>query len=259
MAQVISRAGWGAKPPSRRLDRVTQTRGVKVHYTGGHVPPSIVDDHRRCIELVLSIQRMHMAGGREQPYSDIGYNMVACPHRRIFIGRGPGVIPAANGPGLNTSHYAVLALVGSSGFTQPTDELLHAVLDAVAYLRQHGGAGTEIKGHRDGYATDCPGGPLYAWVKAGAPRPAETKKPTPTETEALVKQLPTLEKGDHGWDVKTVHHLLIARDYGGLDGVDDTTFTAAHEAGVKGLQAAAGLTVDGIVGPRTWPVLLRIA
>ncbi|MFD0883558.1 N-acetylmuramoyl-L-alanine amidase, partial [Streptosporangium algeriense] len=101
----------------------------------------------------MSIQRMHMAGGREQPYSDIGYSMVACPHRRVFVGRGPGHIPAANGPGLNSQHYAVLALVGSTGFTQPNDELLHAVLDAVDYLRAHGGAGREIRGHRDGYAT----------------------------------------------------------------------------------------------------------
>lgn len=259
MVQIISRAGWGAKPPSRRLDRIARTRGVKVHYTGGHVPASIVDDHRRCIELVLSIQRMHMAGGREQPYSDIGYNLVACPHRRIFVGRGPGVIPAANGAGLNSQHYAVLALVGSTGFTEPNDELLHAVLDGVAYLREHGGAGREIRGHRDGYATDCPGVPLYAWVKAGAPRPAE-KKPKPIDpTEATVKKLPTLRLGDKGWDVKTLHYLLLARDCANLDGLDDTVFSAAHEQGVKGLQAAAGLEEDGVVGQRTWPVLLRVA
>ncbi|MFD0885238.1 peptidoglycan-binding protein, partial [Streptosporangium algeriense] len=109
-----------------------------------------------------------------------------------------------------------------------------------------------------GYATSCPGGPLYAWVRAGAPRPAE-KKPTPTLEEALVKKLPVLKKGDRGWDVKTVHYLLLARDCANIDGRDDTVFTTAHEQGVRGLQAAAGITVDGIVGPATWPVLLRIA
>ncbi|GHH67669.1 hypothetical protein GCM10017673_15050 [Streptosporangium violaceochromogenes] len=255
MAQVISRAGWGARPASRRLDRITKTRGVKVHYTGGHVPLDIVDDHRRCLELVLGIQRMHMAGGREQPYSDIGYNLVACPHRRIFVGRGPGVIPAANGPGLNSQHYAVLALVGSSGFTEPNDELLHAVLDAVAYLREHGGAGREIRGHRDGYATSCPGGPLYAWVRAGAPRPTG-KSVDPMEV--IMRKLPVLKLGDKGWDVKTMHHLLIARDYAGLAGVSDVAFTEAHERGVEGLQRAAGIAVDGVVGPDTWRVLLRL-
>jgi len=41
------------------------------------------------------------------------------------------------------------------------------------------GAGKEIKGHRDGYATACPGGPLYAWVQKGAPRPAGAAPETP--------------------------------------------------------------------------------
>jgi hypothetical protein len=105
------------------------------------------------------------------------------------MGRGPHHLPAANGAGLNTGHYAVLGLGGSKGFTEPTDGLLHGILDAVDYLREHGNAGREIKGHRDGYATDCPGGPLYAWVKRGAPRPSAQ----PTKTE-----LPTLKPGYRG-------------------------------------------------------------
>jgi hypothetical protein len=84
-------------------------------------------------------------------------------------------------------------------------------------------------------------------------------KPAPNWTEIAVKKLPLLKKGDKGWHVKTLHYLLLARDYAGLDGVSDTVFTAAHEAGVKGIQAAAGLKQDGEVGPLTWPVLLRVA
>ncbi|MFD8556610.1 CHAP domain-containing protein [Streptosporangium canum] len=102
--------------------------------------------------------------------------------------------------------------------------------------------------------------PPYAVAKPAKP------KPTPNPTEVAVKKLPTLKRGaglkDNDplkWHVKTLHHLLIARDYAGLDGVDDTVFTEAHENGVKGLQDAAGLEVDGVVGPLTWPVLLRVA
>ncbi|MFC7639775.1 hypothetical protein ACFQX6_00965 [Streptosporangium lutulentum] len=88
--------------------------------------------------------------------------------------RGPRSEPpaAANGAGLNSGHYAVLGLVGSTGLTKPTDDILHGILDAIEYLRDKGGAGREIKGHRDGYATNCPGEPLYAWIKRGAPAPA---------------------------------------------------------------------------------------
>jgi hypothetical protein len=47
----------------------------------------------------------------------------------------------------------------------------------VFYLRDHG-AGNEIKGHRDGYATSCPGDALYALVKSGQLEPQEDEDPT---------------------------------------------------------------------------------
>jgi hypothetical protein len=68
------------------------------------------------------------------------------------------------------------------------------IRDVIEWLRAKG-VGSQIKGHRDGYATDCPGSKLYAWVKAGAPRPSGGTTPpkppvqppappvTPTPTE----------------------------------------------------------------------------
>ncbi|GAA3416258.1 peptidoglycan recognition protein family protein [Streptosporangium vulgare] len=268
--KLVSRSGWGAAPPRGSYGTVSSTRGVKVHYTGGYVNPRIVDDHAICVKLVKSFQAMHMSGGREQPYMDLGYNLVGCPHRQVFMGRGPGHIPAANGAGLNTAHYAVLGLVGSSGFVTPNDDLLHAIRDGIEYLRQKGGAGSEIKGHRDGFSTSCPGGPLYAWVKRGAPRPKDDSTPVKPEpvnpTEVAVKKLPTLRIGDGKdgkdpirWHVKTMHYLLLARDYGGLDGLNDTVFSEEHENGVKGLQDAAGMKPTGVVDDATWALLLRVA
>jgi hypothetical protein len=203
MAKLITRGAWGAAPPSQPLQRITRTKGVKVHYTGGHVDVRIVDDHHECMAAVLGIQRMHMSGGRGEKYSDIGYNLIACPHGRFFMGRGPHVIPAANGPGLNSQHYAVLALLGSSGFTVPNDDLLHAVLDAIDYLRRHGNAGPEVKCHRDGYATSCPGDRLAAWVRRGAPRPKGSAKPSAPE-------LPELRPGDTSPHVVTLRKKLGA-------------------------------------------------
>lgn len=82
----------------------------------------------------------------------------------------------------------------------------------------------------------------------------------PNWTEALVKKLPTLRKGDKGWHVKTLTYLLVARDFAiDTESIDDTVFTDYHEQGVKGLQDAAGIEVDGVVGQQTWPVLLKIA
>ncbi|WP_440100011.1 peptidoglycan recognition protein family protein [Streptosporangium sp. H16] len=165
---LVSRRSWGAREPRGSYDRLTSTKGVKIHYTGGHVDPATLADHGQCVAAVRGIQGGHMNGNG---WMDVGYSLLVCSHRKVFVGRGLHRIPAANGPGLNSGHYAVLGLVGTSGVTEPPDAMLHGIRDAIEYLRDEGGAGKEIKGHRDGYATSCPGGPLYAWVKRGAPRP----------------------------------------------------------------------------------------
>ncbi|MFD0883721.1 hypothetical protein ACFQ08_04015 [Streptosporangium algeriense] len=181
---LVTRAQWGAREPRGSYGRLTSTRGVKVHYTGGRVDPETLTDHSRCVAAVRGIQRGHMDGNG---WIDIGYSLVVCSHRKVFVGRGPGHLPAANGAGLNSGHYAVLGLVGTSGVVMPPDTMLHGIRDAIEYLRAEGDVGTEIRGHRDGYSTDCPGDALYAWVQAGAPRPSTTVPPAvpPTEEEEV--------------------------------------------------------------------------
>ncbi|NJQ04299.1 LysM peptidoglycan-binding domain-containing protein [Streptomyces lonarensis] len=48
-----------------------------------------------------------------------------------------------------------------------------------------------MRGHRDGIATECPGGELYAWVRAGMPRPgggAATHTVEPDQTMWSISQ-----------------------------------------------------------------------
>ncbi|MEU7880741.1 peptidoglycan-binding protein [Microbispora bryophytorum] len=185
-----------------------------------------------------------------------GNTMVACPHRKVFVGRGPGHLPAANGPGLNSGHYAVLGLVGNAGLVQPTDGILHAILDAVEYLRAKGGAGKEIKGHRDGYSTDCPGDPLYAWVKKGAPRPGTTQpqpdpepEPEPQPTQKWPGRLlkyPPVMRGD---DVRAWQARMKELGY---DIVVDGAYGPDSKDVCRRFQKDRHLDVDGIVGPDTW-------
>jgi murein L,D-transpeptidase YcbB/YkuD len=83
-----------------------------------------------------------------------------------------------------------------------------------------------------------------------------------------VKDLPTLKQGAKGFDVKTVRSCLFAR--GGLaeasyDGVglqswlERTEFDDGLAADVKAFQASRKLAADGVVGPKTWPHLLRVS
>ncbi|MBF8194397.1 N-acetylmuramoyl-L-alanine amidase [Nonomuraea sp. K274] len=252
---LVSRKEWRAAAPTGSYTSVSSTRGVKVHYTGGPVPARIVDDHKLCVEHVRDVQRMHMSGGRETAYIDIGYSMVACPHRKVFMGRGPHRLPAANGAGFNAGHYAVLLLVGSSGFVEPNAGVLHAGRDAIEYLRKQGDAGPEIKGHRDGFATACPGGPLYAWVRAGAPRPGGAA--ADVDGGDLVAKLPLLKVGSEGWDVKTLRWLLGARGFPPVD-LWSTEFDADLREVVVRFQREQHVDDDGLVGPDTWSRLMRV-
>ncbi|WP_214416271.1 peptidoglycan recognition protein family protein [Sphaerisporangium fuscum] len=246
---LVSRKEWGARAPRGSYSTLTSTKGVKVHYTGGRVEPAIVNDHTKCVAMVKSIQNYHMDGNG---WLDIGYSMIACPHRKVFVGRGPGHLPAANGPGLNSGHYAVLGLVGNSGLVQPPDAMLHGILDAVDYLREHGGAGKEIKGHRDGYSTDCPGDALYAWVKKGAPRPGD-RQPTPPGPPSTHPQwpgralkYPPIMRGD---DVRTWQAQMEKRGWT-LD-VDGAYGPQSRDVCV-GFQQQENLKDDGVVDKATW-------
>lgn len=174
---IESRATWGSRLP-RTTSYVSSTRGVKAHYTGGRVDPATLTDHSKCRAMIRAFQSQHMNGNG---WADLAYSMWVCNHT-AGMGRGPGVLTAANGPGLNAAHYSILFLVGNAGVTEPTDNMKWRFHEARDHLRIHGGAGAEIKGHRDGYSTDCPGDPIYAWVRAGAPVPGNPGTPIPPTT-----------------------------------------------------------------------------
>jgi hypothetical protein len=169
--QLVTREalGW----PASAAPLQAATKGAKVHWLGQEVSTALAKDHSKCIALWRAIRESHLANVKEG-YSDIAYSYGACVHGYVLEGRGTGRRTGANGnQELNRAHYAVVGLIGSEGLTEPTNELLNAIRDAIEHLQAHG-AGKEIKGHRDGYATACPGGPLYAWVQKGAPRPGGT-------------------------------------------------------------------------------------
>jgi hypothetical protein len=188
---VISRNEWNARQPTGTYGWMPPTpKGVKIHYVGSYVDPKLLTDHGRCVSAVKGIQNGHMDGNG---WIDIGYSFIVCPHRKMFEGRGIGHIPAANGSGLNSGHYAVLALVGNAGLTEPNQAMIEGLRDAIAYIRKYGNAGNEIKGHRDGYATDCPGGSLYALVNSGMLEPNNR-----TEDDDMPSYLSIgLNEGDH--------------------------------------------------------------
>lgn len=103
-----------------------------------------------------------------------------------------------------------------------------------------------------------------AWLDSTpSPAPAPAPAPVPTTVEAIVQALPEIREGSTGPAVRTCQGLLVARYYrlGGTgaaaDGIDGA-FGPLTNAAVREAQGAAGIAVDGIVGPQTWPVLFGV-
>jgi peptidoglycan hydrolase-like protein with peptidoglycan-binding domain len=64
---------------------------------------------------------------------------------------------------------------------------------------------------------------------------------------------PLVRKGDREHPVRTLQHLLRARDHAvSVDGI----FGPLTDAAVRAFQGEKNLAVDGIVGPRTWSALI---
>ncbi|MEU0059082.1 peptidoglycan-binding protein [Streptomyces sp. NPDC006334] len=180
--KFVQREDWGA-PASSPASYLASARGVKIHYLGTEYSSRV---HSLCDDYVRSIRASHLANVKEN-YIDIAYTALVCEHGSVFEGRGTHKRCGANGSAeLNSRDYAVCALLGSKGFTSPPDAMLHGLRDAIEWLRRDGDAGDWIGGHRDGYATECPGDALYAWVQKGAPRPGGSQ-PAPAPDTYVVR------------------------------------------------------------------------
>ena len=72
-------------------------------------------------------------------------------------------------------------------------------------------------------------------------------------------KLEVLQKGSEGEQVETLQRILDAMGYdlGSRCPIDGSFGTKTDEA-VRAFQKSHGLTVDGIVGAKTWPVLLGV-
>lgn len=251
--QLVTRQalGW----PTSAAPLQATTRGVKVHYTGSPVSTALLKNHSLCLKLWQDIREAHLANV-EEGYSDVAYNYAGCVHGYLLEGRGIGRRTGANGnQPLNRAHYAVLGLIGNSGLTEPTDELLGAIRDGIDLLREHG-AGTEIKGHKDGYPTSCPGVPLYAWVQKGAPRPKAGTPATGADRPVIdLSQLLAAAKADppkKGTPVsyagtKTVEAALVQEGLLAKD-LADGHFGTATRTAYAAWQRRCGWTGDDADG-----------
>ncbi|MFD9793021.1 peptidoglycan recognition protein [Streptomyces sp. NPDC059070] len=179
--RIITRRGWGADERLREPGYVYtgRVKAAFVHHTAS-------GNNYRCSQaasVLRSIYRYHV---RSSGWRDIGYNFAVDKCGNIYEGRAGGVakpVLGAHTLGFNTNSMGV-AVLGTYTSTNPSAAALDAIAKLTAWkLGMYGvnpkgtthltsGGGNlyrkgrsvrlnVISGHRDGFATECPGTRLY--------------------------------------------------------------------------------------------------
>ncbi|CAL9351684.1 hypothetical protein SUDANB105_00483 [Streptomyces sp. enrichment culture] len=98
------------------------------------------------------------------------------------------------------------------------------------------------------------------WANMNADPDADSARVTREAAEKLsatgpaaVPRWPLVQEGDRFWTVRTVQFLLVAH---GHRVEVDGRFGRRTAAAVKAFQADHALLADGVVGPKTWPLLV---
>ncbi|MFJ9829766.1 N-acetylmuramoyl-L-alanine amidase [Streptomyces sp. NPDC101160] len=191
--KIITRKGWGADEGMRERGFV-YTKTIKAAF----VHHSATGNNYSCRQapaVLRSIYRYHV---KSLGWRDFGYNFAVDKCGNIYEGRAGGVGKAVMGAhtlGFNTNSMGI-AVLGTYGSTTPPAAAVSAIARLTAwklglygvnpngttYLTSGGGnlykKGKKVKfhviaGHRDGFATECPGVRLYN--KLGTARSASAK------------------------------------------------------------------------------------
>ncbi|TQJ88582.1 N-acetylmuramoyl-L-alanine amidase [Streptomyces sp. SLBN-31] len=179
--RIITRRGWGANESLRERGFV-YTKKVKaafVHHTAS-------GNGYRCSQAASVIRGIYRYHVKSMGWRDIGYNFLVDKCGSIYEGRAGGVakpVLGAHTRGFNTNSMGI-AVLGTFGSAKPPAAALKAIARLTAwklglyganprgktYLKSGGGnlyrkgknvLMNVISGHRDGFATDCPGRQLY--------------------------------------------------------------------------------------------------
>ncbi|MEU3347884.1 peptidoglycan recognition protein [Streptomyces sp. NPDC006700] len=190
---IVTRHGWGADESLRERGFV-YTQKVKaafVHHTAS-------GNNYTCAQAPAVIRGIYRYHVRSMGWRDLGYNFLVDKCGTIYEGRAGGVAKAVLGAhtmGFN-SNSAGIAVIGTYDTAKPSSAAVTALARLTAWkLGLHGmnplgktyltsGGGNlyqkgksvrlnVISGHRDGFATDCPGQQLYG--KLGAVRSAAAR------------------------------------------------------------------------------------
>ncbi|MDT9691219.1 peptidoglycan recognition protein [Streptomyces sp. P9(2023)] len=191
--KIITRKGWGANEKLREKG-FKYTKSIKAAF----VHHSATGNKYTCKQAPSVLRSIYRYHTQSSGWRDFGYNFAVDKCGNIYEGRAGGVakpVLGAHTLGFNTNSMGI-AVLGTYSSTNPPAAVTTAIARLTAWkLGLHGGnpkgkatltsgggnrykKGKKVKfnaiaGHRDGYATACPGARLYG--KLGATRSASAK------------------------------------------------------------------------------------
>lgn len=257
---IISRSAWGARAWNGTPSYVALSQRTEffVHYDGGSAI------NYTGVQVPRAIERTHI----NQGWAGVGYNFVVDQAGNIYEGRG-WTKQGAHCPGHNVSGIGVQIAIGGS--QKPSDKALAAARALYDEACKKAGRKLAKKGHKDGIATACPGGPLYAWVKAGMPAPAGGKpapsKPSPSKPgPSKVASLSSAVKpGATHAQVEALQRFLVKAGYGPIKGAYTRFYGPETQKAVARFHNAnprfrsVGKSYDPAIGPSGFKELQKEA
>lgn len=191
--RIVTRKGWGADE-SLRERNFAYTSTVKAAF----VHHSATGNNYTCAQAPSVLRGIYRYHVKSSGWRDIGYNFAVDKCGNIYEGRAGGVTKAVLGAhtlGFNTNSTGI-AVLGTYSSKNPPAAAVTAIAKLTAWklglfgrnpkgkvTLVSGGSGkykkgakaklNVISGHRDGFATECPGARLYK--KLGSARTTSAK------------------------------------------------------------------------------------
>ncbi|MHB8642522.1 MAG: N-acetylmuramoyl-L-alanine amidase [Gaiellaceae bacterium] len=273
--QIITRTQWEADESIRRAapEYSPALQLAIVHHTVNTNAYSCSDS----ASIVRGIMAYHV---QSNGWNDIGYNFLIDRCGNVFEGRYGGVdknVVGAHALGFNRNSVGI-ALIGTFDSVKPTDAQLAALEKLIAWrldvahvdpastvsyisggnAKFHAGTTVSLRavsGHRDVYATDCPGTALYGYLPAVAQAVAKTGLPklyAPVVTGSLGGpiQFSGMLSSALPWTITVADATgaTVATGSGTGTAIDWTWDASAATAGGYSWTMAAGSTVRPATG-----------
>ncbi|WP_406450779.1 N-acetylmuramoyl-L-alanine amidase [Streptomyces sp. NBC_00876] len=179
--RIVTRKGWGADEKIRER-AFAYTKTVKAAF----VHHSATGNNYTCSQAPSVLRGIYRYHVKSNGWRDLGYNFAVDKCGNIYEGRAGGVTKAVMGAhtlGFNTNTMGI-AVLGTFSSSNPPAAAVNAVAKLTAWKLGLFGANPKgkvtlvsggsnkykkgkkvklnvISGHRDGFATECPGARLY--------------------------------------------------------------------------------------------------